>query len=108
LDDVGFGVASAFGGLIHTPNLDSLANKGLRYTNFHTTGICSPTRTALLTGRNQHTAGMGLFPHTYARAEYPGYHGFIQPDNGTIAETLREYGYSTYQLGKWHLTLMKK
>ncbi|WP_081681229.1 arylsulfatase [Flectobacillus major] len=104
IDDIGFGAASAFGGLIHTPNLDSLANRGLRYTNFHTTGICSPTRTALLTGRNQHTAGMGLFPHVAARAEYPGYHGFIQPENGTIAETLRENGYSTYQLGKWHLT----
>ncbi|MBL0742708.1 arylsulfatase [Chryseolinea lacunae] len=104
LDDVGFGATSAFGGLIRTPNLDSLANQGLRYTNFHTAGICSPTRSALLTGRNHHSVGMGLFPHFYLSADYPGYNGHILPEKGTIAETLRESGYSTYQLGKWHLT----
>lgn len=104
LDDVGYGATSAFGGLIHTPNLDTLANQGLRYTNFHTAGICSPTRSALLTGRNHHSVGMGLFPHYYLSADYPGYNGHIQPQKGTIAEVLRENGYSTYQLGKWHLT----
>lgn len=104
LDDVGYGAVSTFGGLINTPNLDSLANKGLRYTNFHTAGICSPTRTALLTGRNHHSAGMGLFPHYHMRADFPGYNGFLQPEKGTIAQTLKENGYSTYQLGKWHLT----
>jgi arylsulfatase len=104
LDDVGYGAISTFGGLIHTPNLDSLANNGLRYTNFHTAGICSPTRTALLTGRNHHSAGMGLFPHFYLSADYPGYNGHLQPQKGTVAEVLRENGYSTYQLGKWHLT----
>src|SRR5690606_30970604 len=62
LDDVGFGAASAFGGLIETPVLDSLGNEGLRYTNFHTTSICSPTRAALLTGRNSHSVHIGLFP----------------------------------------------
>ncbi|RAV99027.1 arylsulfatase [Pseudochryseolinea flava] len=104
LDDVGYGATSAFGGLINTPNLDSLANQGLRFTNFHTAGICSPTRAALLTGRNHHSVGMGLFPHYYLSADFPGYNGYIQPQKGTIAEVLRENGYSTYQLGKWHLT----
>ncbi|HEY8936265.1 MAG TPA: arylsulfatase [Cyclobacteriaceae bacterium] len=104
LDDVGYGAAGVFGGVINTPNLDSLANQGLRYTNFHTTGICSPTRTALLTGRNHHSAGMGLFPHYYLSGDFPGYNGHLQPEKGTIAEVLRENGYSTYQLGKWHLT----
>src|SRR4051794_27642107 len=65
LDDVGFGASSAFGGLVNTPIIESLANNGLRYINFHTTGICSPTRTALLTGRNHHSAHMGMFPHYY-------------------------------------------
>jgi arylsulfatase A-like enzyme len=104
LDDVGYGAASVFGGLINTPHLDSLANSGLRYTNFHTTGICSPTRSALLTGRNHHAVGMGMFPHYYMRGDYPGYHAHLQPQNGTIAEVLKENGYSTYHLGKWHLT----
>ncbi len=104
LDDVGYGATSAFGGLINTPNLDSLANKGLRYTNFHTAGICSPTRAALLTGRNHHSVGMGLFPHFYLSADYPGYHGHLQPETGTVAEVLHENGYGTYQLGKWHQT----
>ena len=104
LDDVGYGATSPFGGLIHTPNLDTLANHGLRYTNFHTAGICSPTRAALLTGRNHHSVGMGLFPHFYLSADYPGYNGHLQPENGTIAQALQENGYSTYQLGKWHQT----
>ena len=104
LDDVGYGATSAFGGLIRTPNLDSLANQGLRYTNFHTAGICSPTRAALMTGRNHHSVGMGLFPHFYLSADYPGYNGHILPTKGTVAEVLHENGYNTYQLGKWHLT----
>jgi arylsulfatase len=104
LDDVGFGASSAFGGLINTPVIDSLANNGLRYTNFHTTGICSPTRTALLTGRNHHSAHMGMFPHYHMSGDYPGYDAHIPAEKGTIAEILRVNGYSTYQLGKWHLT----
>ncbi|HET6227492.1 MAG TPA: arylsulfatase [Bacteroidia bacterium] len=104
IDDVGFGASSAFGGLIHTPTLDSLANNGLRYTNFHTTGICSPTRAALLTGRNSHSAHMGLFPSNSVRADYPGYDAKIPTEKATIAEVLNETGYATFQVGKWHLT----
>ena len=104
LDDVGFGATSAFGGLIHTPTFDSLANNGLRYTNFHTTGICSPTRSALLTGRNHHSVHFGLFPHYILSQDYPGYDGHLPAEKGTVAEILRDNGYSTYQLGKWHLT----
>ena len=104
LDDVGYGAISTYGGLIHTPNFDSLANNGLRYTNFHTAGICSPTRSALLTGRNHHSVGMGMFPHFALSGDFPGYNGHILPQKGTIAEVLKDNGYSTYQLGKWHLT----
>ncbi|MBT1697449.1 arylsulfatase [Fulvivirgaceae bacterium PWU4] len=102
LDDVGYGAVSTFGGLIETPTLDNLANNGLRYTNFHTTAICSPTRAALLTGRNSHSVHMGLFPNTAIGA--PGYDGFMPFEKATIAEILRENGYNTYAVGKWHLT----
>ncbi len=101
LDDVGFGATSAFGGAIQTPNIDSLANNGLRYTNFHTTAICSPTRSALLTGRNSHSVHMGLFPTTAIGT--PGYDGKIPFEKATAAEILRENGYATYAVGKWHL-----
>lgn len=104
LDDVGYGAISAFGGLVNTPNLDALANNGLRYTNFHTAGICSPTRASLLTGRNHHSVGMGLFPPPFIYADFPGYDGYIRPENGTVAEVLKDNGYNTYQVGKWHLT----
>lgn len=104
LDDVGYGAISTFGGLINTPNLDALANNGLRYTNFHTAGICSPTRSSLLTGRNHHSVGMGLFPPPFIYGDYPGYNGHILPENGTVAEALQANGYNTYQVGKWHLT----
>ncbi len=100
LDDVGFGASSAFGGLIETPTFDSLANNGLRYTNFHTTGICSPTRAALLTGRNSHSVGMGH--HAELAIGTPGYSGDIPLEAGTIAEIFRENGYNTFALGKWH------
>lgn len=100
LDDVGFGASSAFGGLIETPNFEYLANNGLRYTNFHTTGICSPTRAALLTGRNSHSVGMGH--HGELGIGTPGYNGDIPLEAGTIAETLKENGYNTFALGKWH------
>lgn len=102
LDDVGYGAISTFGGLIKTPTIDSLANNGLRYTNFHTTAICSPTRAALLTGRNSHSVHMGLFPNTAIGA--PGYDGYMPFEKATIAEILRENGYNTYAVGKWHLT----
>lgn len=100
LDDVGFGASSAFGGLIETPTFDSLANNGLRYTNFHTTGICSPTRASLLTGRNSHSVGMGH--HAELGIGTPGYSGDIPLEAGTIAEIFRENGYNTFALGKWH------
>ncbi|MDB5273987.1 MAG: arylsulfatase [Chitinophagaceae bacterium] len=102
LDDVGFGASSTFGGLIETPNLDTLANNGLRYVNSHTTAICAPTRTALLTGRNHHSAHMGLFPENAIGT--PGYDSNIPFEKGFVAEILRENGYNTYALGKWHIT----
>jgi arylsulfatase A-like enzyme len=103
LDDVGYGAASVFGGLIPTPTLDSLANNGLRYTNFHTTAICSPTRAALLTGRNSHSVHMGLFPNS-ANSGSPGYDAYMPFEKATVAEILRENGYNTFAVGKWHLT----
>ena len=104
LDDVGFGASSSFGGVISTPNFDTLANLGLRYTNFHTAGICAPTRAALLTGRNHHYVHMGGFAHTSLSAGFPGYDGRIPSDKGTIAEILRENGYNTFGVGKYGLT----
>lgn len=104
LDDAGFGASSAFGGGVSTPTFEALADNGLRYTNFHSVGVSSPTRAALLTGRNHHNVGMGLFPHDFLSAEFPGYTGRVEPKNGTIAEYLRARGYSTYALGKWHQT----
>lgn len=100
LDDVGFGATSAFGGLIETPNFEKLANNGIRYSNFHTTGICSPTRAALLTGRNSHSVGMGH--HAELGIGTPGYNGDIPFEAGTIAEIFKENGYNTFALGKWH------
>lgn len=100
LDDVGFGASSAFGGLIETPNIEALANNGIRYTNFHTTGICSPTRAALLTGRNAHSVGMGH--HAELGIGTPGYNGDIPFEAGTVAEIFKENGYNTFAFGKWH------
>lgn len=102
LDDVGFGATSSFGGLIETPALDSLSAHGLRYTNAHTTAICAPTRAALLTGRNHHSVHMGLFPDNAIGT--PGYDAVIPFEKGFVAEILRENGYNTYALGKWHIT----
>jgi len=102
IDDAGFGSSSAFGGLVQTPTFDNLANNGIRYTNFHTTAICSPTRAALLTGRNHHSAHMGLFPET--AAGFPGYDARIPFEKATVAEILKENGYNTFAVGKWHLT----
>jgi arylsulfatase A-like enzyme len=102
LDDVGFGAVSTFGGLIETPNLDQLADNGLRYTNAHTLSICAPTRAALLTGRNSHSVHMGLFPENAIGT--PGYDSNIPFEKGFVAEILRENGYNTFALGKWHIT----
>jgi arylsulfatase A-like enzyme len=104
LDDVGYGAAAAFGGVIRTPTLDSLANNGLRYTNFHTAAICAPTRSALLTGRNSHFVHEGGFSHISLSAGFPGYDGRIPSSDGTIAEILRDNGYNTFTVGKYGLT----
>lgn len=102
LDDVGFSTAGTFGGLAETPNFDKLAENGLRYTNFHTTSLCAPSRAALLTGRNHHSVHMGHFTETAFDA--PGYDGYMPFEKATMAEVLRENGYNTFAVGKWHLT----
>lgn len=99
-DDAGFGAASTFGGSVPTPNLDELASDGLRYTRFHTTGVCSPTRAALLTGRNHHAVGSGAIVEM--SSPYPGYTGKIPSSAATIARVLREHGYNTAMFGKDH------
>jgi len=104
IDDVGFGASSAFGGVIRTPTLDSLANNGLRYTNFHTAAICAPTRSALLTGRNSHFVHEGGFSHISMSAGFPGYDGRVPSNDGTIAEILRDNGYNTFAVGKYGIT----
>ncbi|MEA2115567.1 MAG: arylsulfatase [Thermodesulfobacteriota bacterium] len=102
LDDVGFGQTSTFGGLIPTPNLDTLADQGLRYNRFHTTAICSPSRAALLTGRNHHDSGFG-FLMEWATG-YPSYNCMIPRSTATVAEVLKQNGYSTSWFGKNHNT----
>jgi arylsulfatase A-like enzyme len=99
-DDTGFGAWEPFGGPIEMPTLKRLADNGLRYTQFHTTAICSPTRAALLTGRNHTTVGMACIAE--ATEGYPGMNGHIPFETATIAEVLSEKGYNTYMLGKWH------
>ncbi|HWY53780.1 MAG TPA: arylsulfatase [Terriglobales bacterium] len=100
IDDSGFGQWGTFGGQVPTPNLDRLAKMGLRYTRFHTTALCSPTRAALLTGRNHHSAGTGVI--TEIGDAYPGYSGQIPKSAGMFAEVLRQGGYSTAFIGKNH------
>lgn len=99
-DDVGFAMSSAFGGPVPTPNFERLAAQGQRYNRFHTTGICSPSRAALLTGRNHHAAGVGWLSDV--PSPFPGYGGKILPETATIAQTLRLNGYSTAMFGKHH------
>ena len=101
LDDVGFAHLGCYGSDIETPTMDRLAANGLRYTNFHTTAMCSPTRACLLTGRNHHAAGVGAVAE-YA-VGFPGYHGFLTKRAATLAEVLGPRGYSTFAVGKWHL-----
>jgi arylsulfatase A-like enzyme len=102
IDDAGFGASSAFGGVINTPNAERLASEGLRYTRFHTTALCSPTRAALLTGRNHHYVGMGGI--TEATTSAPGYTGVRPNYCAPLAEMLKLNGYSTAQFGKAHET----
>lgn len=101
LDDVGFADLGCYGSEIETPTLDRLASGGLRFTNFHTTALCSPTRACLLTGRNHHSVGMGMLASW--DSGFPGLRGRIAPSAGTLAEILREQGYNTLATGKWHL-----
>jgi len=102
LDDVGFGQASTFGGEINTPTLSKLASQGISYNTFHTTSICSPTRAALLTGRNHQRVGNGTIAER--AVDWDGYTGVIPRTSATMAEVLRDYGYNTAAIGKWHNT----
>ncbi len=99
-DDVGFGAASTFGGAIPTPHLDQLADEGLRFNRFHTTAMCSPTRAALLTGRNHHAVGNGIVANL--TTGFPGYNNLMPKSAATIAEVLRQHGYNTAMFGKHH------
>lgn len=101
-DDAGYGVSSTFGGVIPTPNLDRIAKMGLRYTQFHSTALCSPTRAALITGRNHHSVGNGVV--TEQATGFPGYDGEIGLDNASVAEILKQNGYATSWFGKDHNT----
>ncbi|HEX5614103.1 MAG TPA: arylsulfatase [Acidimicrobiia bacterium] len=102
LDDVGFAQLGCFGSAIDTPNLDALAHGGLRYTNFHTTALCSPTRSCVLTGRNHHANSMGRI--TDLAMGFPGYTSRIPRTNGFLPEILVPHGYAAWAIGKWHLT----
>ncbi len=101
-DDTGFGNFGCYGSTINTPHIDALAQNGLRYSNFHVTPLCSPTRASLLTGRNHHSVGMGSIGN-YHDIGFPSQRALVSRHAATLAEMLREEGYSTYALGKWHL-----
>ena len=101
-DDAGFGVPSTFGGVIPTPTLDRIANEGLRYTGIHSTALCSPTRAALITGRNHHSAGFGVISEQ--STGFPGYNSIIAKDKATIGRVLLDNGYATSWFGKNHNT----
>ncbi len=102
IDDLGIGATTTFGGPIKTPTMDKLASNGLRYNNFHTTALCSPTRMAIKTGRNHHTCNTGSIMET--ATAYPGNTGALSPSVAPLAEMLRLNGYSTAAFGKWHET----
>lgn len=99
LDDTGYGQLGAYGGLIKTPNIDRLAAGGLTYTHFHTTALCSPSRAAILAGRNHHSIGFGS--HAASAMGFPGYNGIVPPQAASSAKILQQQGYTTYALGKW-------
>nr|WP_229426539.1 arylsulfatase [Microvirga alba] len=101
-DDAGYGISGTFGGVIPTPALDRIANAGLRYTQFHSTALCSPTRAALITGRNHHSVGFGVV--TEQSTGFPGYDSIIGPENATVGEILKQNGYATSWFGKEHNT----
>src|SRR5450755_3840421 len=101
-DDQGYGVSGTFGGVIPTPALDRVANAGLRYTQFHSTALCSPTRAALITGRNHHSVGTGVIGEL--STGFPGYDSIIEKSNESIGEILKDNGYATSWFGKNHNT----
>ena len=101
-DDAGYGISSTFGGVIPTPNMDRIAKNGLRYTQFHSTALCSPTRAALITGRNHHSVGFGVVGEL--STGFPGYDSVISPDKASIGTILRDNGYATSWFGKNHNT----
>ena len=101
LDDVGYAQFGCYGSDIATPTFDRLASGGLRYSNYHTTALCSPTRACLMTGRNHHASGMARIVEF--SSGFPGYDATIQPENGFLPEILVRHGYATFALGKWHL-----
>jgi arylsulfatase A-like enzyme len=101
-DDQGYGVSGTFGGIIPTPTMDRIAEMGLRYTQFHSTALCSPTRAALITGRNHHSVGFGIISEQ--STGYPGYNSVIGPENATIGTILKQNGYATSWFGKNHNT----
>ena len=105
VDDMGYSDLGAFGGEIRTPNLDKLANDGVKLTNFHATPVCSPTRAELLTGVDHHQTGIGNFPELMQPNQkgHPGYEGYLNDRVVTIAEVLKDAGYKTIHSGKWHL-----
>ena len=102
LDDTGFGQLGCYGSPIRTPNLDRLAAGGLRFNNMHTTALCSPSRSCMLTGRNHHSNAMSCI--TEGATGYPGSNGMIPFENGFLSEMLLPHGYNTFAIGKWHLT----
>ncbi len=102
IDDVGPAQTDTYGGEIHTPTLSKIANEGISYNRFHTTAMCSPTRAALLTGRNHHRVGNGQIGEL--ANDWDGYTGVIPKSSATVAEVLKDYGYSTAAWGKWHNT----
>jgi arylsulfatase len=101
-DDLGFSDLGCYGGEIQTPNLDRMAAEGLRFTDFHNTSRCCPSRASLLTGLYPHQAGVGRM--TFRDGDLPGYQGQLRADTPTIAEVLRAAGYQTGMAGKWHLS----
>src|SRR6266436_6378540 len=101
-DDCGFGAPGTFGGVVPTPALDRIAKNGLRYTQFHSAALCSPTRAAIITGRNHHSAGYGVVGE--AATGFPGYDSIIPIEKGTIGTILKENGYATSWFGKDHNT----
>ena len=105
-DDMGFAHASCYGGLVPTPNIDRLAKRGVQFTGFHTTALCSPSRASLLTGRNHHSVGMRGVSNW--NTGFPNMRGGISPRAATMAEVLRANGYATMCLGKWHLAPMEE